>query len=89
MSDILIRNLSAETVELLKQRAKRHNRSLQAEVKTILEELEPPKRTPEEIEAAHARSRAFSEWAWEQTKDLPQTLTGTEIIRRAREGYRD
>lgn len=35
--DILVRNLEKETVDRLKARAKRHGRSLQAEVKTILE----------------------------------------------------
>jgi len=38
MSQLLIRNLEDETVELLKNQAKLHNRSLQGEVKQILEE---------------------------------------------------
>lgn len=37
MPQILIRNLEKETVERLKQRAKIHHRSLQAEVQLILE----------------------------------------------------
>ncbi|HHT9111524.1 MAG TPA: FitA-like ribbon-helix-helix domain-containing protein [Candidatus Brocadiaceae bacterium] len=38
MSQLLIRNLEEETIELLKKQAKLHNRSLQGEVKQILEE---------------------------------------------------
>jgi plasmid stability protein len=37
MPDILVRNLTAQTVKKLKKRATRHGRSLQAEVKAILE----------------------------------------------------
>ncbi len=38
MSPLLIRNLAEETIEQLKNQAKLHNRSLQGEVKQILEE---------------------------------------------------
>ncbi|MEZ5536698.1 MAG: Arc family DNA-binding protein [Thiolinea sp.] len=38
MSQLLIRNLEAETVEKLKARAKNNHRSLQAEVQLILEQ---------------------------------------------------
>ena len=37
MPDILIRGLNAETVKRLKARAKQHGRSLQGEVKTVIE----------------------------------------------------
>lgn len=37
MPQLLIRNLEEETVQKLKERAKNHNRSLQGEVKLILE----------------------------------------------------
>ncbi|MCZ7649085.1 MAG: hypothetical protein M5U26_28165 [Planctomycetota bacterium] len=37
MSDMLIRGLDAQTVKRLKSRAKRHGRSLQGEVKLVLE----------------------------------------------------
>ncbi len=39
MPDILIRNLSKETVDALKARAKRHGRSLQQELGMALERL--------------------------------------------------
>ena len=47
MPQLLIRNLDEETIRNLKERAKVHNRSLQGEVKLILEEYakrpdEPP-----------------------------------------------
>ncbi len=38
MPDILVRDLPKKTVEKLKKRAKRHNRSLQQEVRTVLDE---------------------------------------------------
>jgi plasmid stability protein len=37
MPQLLIRNLEAETIQSLKDLAKKHNRSLQGEVKLILE----------------------------------------------------
>jgi len=39
MPDVLVRNLSNETVEALKARAKRHGRSLQKEVVLGLEKI--------------------------------------------------
>ena len=41
MAHILVRQLSDQVVKRLKKRAKEHGRSLQAEVKTILEEAVP------------------------------------------------
>ena len=38
MPQLLIRNLDEETIQNLKERARHHNRSLQGEVKLILEE---------------------------------------------------
>lgn len=47
MPQLLIRNLDEETIQNLKDRAKRHNRSLQGEVKLILEECaNRPDETP-------------------------------------------
>ncbi|HQI27707.1 MAG TPA: hypothetical protein PLT20_06435 [Sedimentisphaerales bacterium] len=37
MSDILVRGLEPETIERLKARAKRNGRSLQSELKTLVE----------------------------------------------------
>ena len=51
MSQLLIRNLEDETIQKLKARAKSHNRSLQGEVKLILEEIA---RQPDELPLAIA-----------------------------------
>jgi hypothetical protein len=39
MADILIRNVSAQTKERLRRRAKRHGRSLEAELRETLENI--------------------------------------------------
>jgi len=88
MSQILVRDLAPELLEALKARAKRNRRSLQAEVKVILEKAEPLPRSPEERRKAFERLREWSDWARAQNEGLPQS-DSTEIIRRAREGYRD
>lgn len=51
MSQILIRNLDEEVIDSLKARARRHNRSLQGEVKLILEDIS---RQPDEAPLAVA-----------------------------------
>ncbi len=57
MPSLLVRNLSPETVERLKARARDHGRSLQAEVAAILEENTAP---PEDLfEALLAASHRF------------------------------
>jgi antitoxin FitA len=48
MADILIRNISAQTKERLRRRARRHGRSLEAELRETLESIaredSPPSR---------------------------------------------
>ncbi len=67
MPQLLIRNLEEKTVENLKARAKRHNRSLQGEVKLILEEyVARPDESPLAIAdrwQGYFAGRAFSESA--------------------------
>jgi len=41
MTDVLVRDLDSEVLERLKARAKQHGRSLQGEVKAILEAAAP------------------------------------------------
>ena len=41
MAEVLVRDLSAATIERLKRRARHNRRSLQAELKQILEEAAP------------------------------------------------
>ena len=38
MAQVLVRNLEESTINTLKERAKTHHRSLQSEIKTILED---------------------------------------------------
>ena len=63
MAQILVRNLDTKTVERLKERAKRNRRSLQAEVRVILEDV--------------ARRGAMSlESRWELADRLRKELEG-------------
>lgn len=77
MPDILVRNLSEETVALLKSRAARHKRSVQAEVAGILER-----------EAQRERADEF----WSHVNALREMLAGrgpfpdsAELIREDRD----
>lgn len=53
MGQVLVRQLDDKVVDRLKRRAKEHGRSLQSEVKTILEEAVP------DYEAAWRRIEGF------------------------------
>ncbi len=53
MAQVLVRHLNEKVVERLKKRAREHGRSLQSEVKTILEEAVP------DYEAAWKRIERF------------------------------
>jgi hypothetical protein len=53
MAQVLVRQLDDKVVDRLKKRAKEHGRSLQSEVKTILEEAVP------DYEAAWKRIEGF------------------------------
>ena len=58
MAQVLVRQLHEKVVERLKKRAKEHGRSLQSEVKTILEEAVPDyDGTWRRIEEFHKRLR--------------------------------
>lgn len=67
MPDILVRGLSAEKIERLKDQARRHGRSLQSQARTILEEAAGSE--SEEIAAmldewrARVKGRTFSDSA--------------------------
>jgi plasmid stability protein len=76
MSQILVRNLAPEVVERLKQRAERNRRSLEAEVRAILEDL-----TAREAHLEDAI--AFADWARSQSG--PQTSDSTDLIREDRD----
>lgn len=67
MPDVLIRNIDEQTLNNLKKRAESNNRSLQLELKTILEsygkvEFEQSKKMiKESIEKYKAEGRVFSD----------------------------
>jgi plasmid stability protein len=68
--------LSPEVIEHLKLRARRHHRSLQAEVKAALEEL--AERDQRRLDAI-----AFADWM--RTHAPPQTSDSVDLIREDRE----
>lgn len=76
MSQILVRNLSPDTVERLKETAKRHKRSLEAEVRDILERAGRPKYSLDDFYRMTAEIRANSG---------PQTSDSTDLIREDRD----
>ena len=76
MSQILVRDLDPELVERLKQRAKRNRRSLQAEVKVILESAANPRIQRREVLEIMDRIRSASG---------PQTTDSVDLIREDRE----
>jgi len=55
MPDVLIRNIDDKTLERLKQSAKQNQRSLQAELKTAIEQYALP--TPDEVMKAIRKIR--------------------------------
>lgn len=78
MAQILVRDLSADTVGLLKARARLNRRSLQAEVRVLLEDAARRSRrlTPEEFSAIADRIRHEAG---------PQTSDSVDLIREDRE----
>ncbi len=71
MSQILVRGLESETIERLKERAKRHKRSLQGEVKMIIEEAVPAKMSMDEAyEAAIKIKKSFGDHVFSDSAEL-------------------
>ena len=62
MANIVVRRLSDDTKERLRQRASRHKRSLEAEVRAILE------RAAQEPATAAPESEAFPDWFIRMTR---------------------
>jgi len=76
MAQILVRDLKPEAVEQLKLMAKRRGRSLQVEVKELLEE----------IAERNSRLHEFLKFAAEMRRvSGPQATDSVEILRRDRE----
>jgi plasmid stability protein len=91
MSQILVRNLSPETVDRLKAQAKRNKRSLEAEVRSILDEAasSPAQAFSQfKLEIAEGRNKvaAFRDFLDKTRIFIPnQTTDSTELIRQARD----
>jgi antitoxin FitA len=62
VASILVRRLSEETKERLRQRATRHKRSLEAEVRTILE------RAAQDAETPGTDTEPFPDWFIRMTR---------------------
>ena len=82
MAQVLVRDLDPELLERLKLRARSHSRSLQAELKLILEQAAGPDMK---------RREEFRIWAAElraTLADIPQT-DSVDLIREDRERRED
>ncbi len=79
MGDLKIRNIDAKLLEALKKRAKRHNRSLEAEVRQILSAAVPP--TPP---APRVDLLALADQIAAMTPDVPQT-DSADLLREDRD----
>ena len=79
MAQVLIRDLDPEVIEALKRRAKEHNRSLQGELKTILEQAVRSSHS-RNIDAFLARVKEIRK----QTAGMPQT-DAAQLVREDRE----
>jgi antitoxin FitA len=75
MAQLLIRNLDKETIQNLKARAKRNNRSLQGEAKLILEEFA---RQPDELPTVIAER-------WQEYFASQTFSDSTELVRQDRD----
>jgi plasmid stability protein len=84
MSQILVRDLEPETLERLKQRAKRNRRSLQAEVRLILHEAAvrerraDPEARREAFERALANRRELEGKVHTDSVDIVRKIRGLE-----------
>ncbi|GJL56681.1 MAG: hypothetical protein NPIRA02_38130 [Nitrospirales bacterium] len=76
MAQVLVRQLNEQVVERLKKRAREHGRSLQSEVKTILEEAVP------DYEAAWKRIERFRKRLKESGRQFSDSA---DLIRQDRE----
>jgi plasmid stability protein len=92
MSQILVRNLSPETVERLKEKAKRNKRSLEAEVRDILEFAASEASSPEfraylnDLALGRDRKSAFIDYSDRVLAKRPSDpADSTDVIRAERD----
>jgi plasmid stability protein len=82
MGQIVIRNLDDDLLADYREAAKRHNRSLEAELRTVLQQMRPkPRLSREELLAKLAKIRAMT------PKGVKQT-PAEQLVREDRDGYR-
>lgn len=74
MAQVIVRHLDNDVVDALKQRAKRHKRSLEQELRDILMSAAKPTRS-EALELADAV----------RARSLPQHTDSTELLREDRD----
>ena len=82
MSQILIRDLTQETVDQLKKRAKRNGRSLQGEVRLILEDAASRGVLPNNRRSISELVRMADEI---RERSGPQRTDSVELLRRVRD----
>ena len=70
MGDVLVRNLDEAVIDLLKRRASGHRRSLQAEVKEILEQAARHVTLSEARETAVEIRRSFGDQTFTDSVEL-------------------
>lgn len=82
MAQVLIRNIDDALLEDYRAAAKRHNRSLEAELRSVLQQMRPKKPLDrEELLAKLAEIRAMT------PKGVKQT-PAEQLVREDRDGYR-
>jgi plasmid stability protein len=78
MPDILVRDVPKETVDALKRQAEDHGRSLQQEVKTILQTAGKRRHIADYVESARRMREKIASYA-------PHQTDSTLLIRKDRE----
>ena len=82
MGQVLIRNLDDATIAAYREQAARNDRSLEAELRTVLARYQPMSRADQGV--ALARLAAIRG----MTLDVPQTPS-EQLVREDRDGFRD
>jgi plasmid stability protein len=79
MAQLLVRNLDANTINYLKNRAKNHHRSLQGEVKSILEQVAKmsSEKISDDVWPANFCEQILGGWKGEPLERSPQGEFGT------------
>ena len=70
MAQILVRNLAAKVVNRMKAKAKKHNRSLEAEVKTVIEREAEKADWDDWLKEAERIRKSFGDQVFSPSADL-------------------